>query len=71
MIIKYQIDDVLYLRTDPERIPRLCTGYTVRRADISYELASGTTSSWHYQNEVTNDPDESIFRVKKIGINDR
>lgn len=59
---KYTIGETVYLKTDPDQLPRMCTGYTVRAHSVEYNLVSGTVSSWHYgieiSREISNRPSE-------------
>jgi hypothetical protein len=47
-----KIGQIVKLRTDPENLDRICTGISVRKNSISYDLAFGDKSSWHYEFEI-------------------
>lgn len=47
-----KIGQIVKLKTDPEHLDRVCTGFSVRRDIISYDLACGDKSSWHYDFEI-------------------
>lgn len=51
-IAKINIGDTVTLKTDSEKLKRICTGICVRNHLISYDLACGSTSSWHYDIEI-------------------
>lgn len=49
---EYNPEDIVYLKTDPDILPRMVTGYKVTKKDITYELSCGTLVSWHYGFEI-------------------
>lgn len=49
---EHKPEEIVYLKTDPENLPRICTGYKVTQKDITYELSCGTNVSWHYGFEI-------------------
>ena len=55
---KFNITQVVYLRTDPELLPRIVTRYTVSHGSITYELSLGSSTSWHYEFEIVSNKDE-------------
>lgn len=65
---KFKIGQAVYLKTDPEIMPRICIAYCVRFNSITYELALGTNSSWHYEVEITEQEDGSLFSKKQAPI---
>jgi hypothetical protein len=51
---KYAYGDIVFLKTDVEQQPRIVTCIIACPAgDILYELSCGTTSSKHYDFEIT------------------
>lgn len=48
-------EDIVYLKTDVEQLPRMVTGIMLRKESVSYELSCGTTTSDHYSFEFTKD----------------
>jgi len=60
----FKPEDIVYLITDPERLPRMVTAYKVNKYDITYELSCGTLVSWHYDFEIS----QSIPTNKKPGF---
>lgn len=55
---KFKIEQVVYLKTDPELLPRIVTRYSVSKKDITYELALGGSTSWHFDFEIVASKDE-------------
>jgi len=55
-----QIGEIVYLITDPDRIPRLITKFTVDEGSVKYRLAYGDKKSWHYQMEITREPGKRL-----------
>ncbi len=49
---KFEIGQVVYLKTDNDQNARIITSITVRLKDIIYELSCGSQSSWHYEFEM-------------------
>lgn len=49
----FEIGELVYLTTDPEQLQRMVTCFIVNKYDIIYELQSGTTSSRHYDYEIS------------------
>ena len=50
---KFKITQTVYLKTDPESLPRMITRYTVSAKDITYELSYNGGATWHYDFEIT------------------
>lgn len=50
---KYDFGDMVYLITDNEQRKRLITGITITPKGLTYELSCGTTTSNHYEFEIT------------------
>jgi hypothetical protein len=48
---KYNLGDIVYLKTDKEQNPRMITSIAVRPLGCTYELSLSTTVSWHYDFE--------------------
>lgn len=59
---KYDIKQVVYLKTDGDQKARIVTAIIIKQEGILYELVCGEASSWHYDFEVTPELD----LVKKI-----
>lgn len=50
---KYNIGDTVYLKTDPEQLPRIVFCFVVYRQEIIYKLATGIVNSDHYDFEIS------------------
>ncbi len=50
---EYGISDIVYLKTDSEQKPRIVFAIKVYKTDVLYELACGTTTSMHYDFEIS------------------
>lgn len=46
------IGDVVVLKTDTDKLKRICTGIIVRKNGVSYELSQSDNTSWHYGFEI-------------------
>lgn len=54
IITKYDIGDIVYLKTDPEQLPMIITGITIRENQVtSYHLSYGVEDSWHWDVEIS------------------
>lgn len=54
---KFEIKQIVYLKTDTEQKPRIVTGIRVQKDDICYELSSGTDVSVNYDFEISETKD--------------
>lgn len=50
---KYNIGDMVYLLTDEEQKKRIVTALFIECGSIQYKLTNGSTSSFHYDFEIT------------------
>ena len=50
---KFEIGDILYLRTDPNQLPRMVVAFSVDHRDTMYEVACGVENSKHYSFELS------------------
>lgn len=50
---KYEIGQTVYLITDSEQLPRIVFCFIVYRNELLYRLATGTTTSEHYDFEIS------------------
>lgn len=57
------IETIVYLKTDPEKLPRMITGFKVNKYDILFELVCGTCTSNHYDYEFTSNLEEIKGKV--------
>lgn len=50
----YRLQQIVYLRTDFEQLPRMITGIKICvDGSILYELTSGTQVTFHYEVEIS------------------
>lgn len=57
---KYEIGQVVYLKTDVEQLQRIVSAITQRQGTIVYELCCGKDMSGHYDFEITEDENVEI-----------
>lgn len=50
---KHTFGDTVFLKTDPEELPRMVTGLTVRPYCVMYTLACGEKEGTHYDIEIS------------------
>ena len=61
--VLFELETMVYLKTDPEQLERMITGICVREKGlISYEVSCGERTGWHYGFELTSEKDV----IKKI-----
>lgn len=63
---QYKPEEIVFLKTDPEKLPRMITAYKVTKNDITYECVCGTNLSWHYDIELSRDREDST-KIKGFG----
>lgn len=52
---KFDIGQIVYLRTDKEQLPRIITEIVVTKGELIYGVYAGTIYSKHYDYEMTSD----------------
>lgn len=52
---KFEVGDIVYLKTDTEQCDRLVTGLIIRPIGILYYLSLGPSETLHYEMEITDD----------------
>jgi hypothetical protein len=55
--IKYNKEDIVYLKTDLDQLPRIITSVKWIDGNISYVLVSGDSESEHFEFEIRDDQD--------------
>ena len=50
---KFKIEQIVFLKTDPDQSERMVTGYTVRKRSITYLLALGIEETCHFDFEIS------------------
>lgn len=53
--LEFQIGQVVYLVTDPEQLERMVYSYTINNREVIYNLTQGTTTSGHFNFEISTD----------------
>jgi len=54
---KFDIGDILYLKTDEEQLKRMIVGVNVRPNGVVYLLNCGSIESYHYEIELSREID--------------
>lgn len=54
---KYNMGQEVYLKTDSDQKKRMVTGMLIRGNNVQYDLACGSSSSWHFEFEVAPEKD--------------
>ena len=54
---KYNIEDLVYLKTDTQQLVRIVVSLTVDKNDIMYKLSCGTETTDHYAYEINKEID--------------
>lgn len=58
---KFQVEDIVYLKTDPEQLPRIITGILMRKNGLEYEVTCGADSAvFCYDFELSNEKNLKI-----------
>lgn len=52
---KYEFGQTVYLKTDPDQLPRIVTRFQVTPMGVFYGLCSGTNDTWHYEMEISDE----------------
>lgn len=56
--IEHDLQDVVYLKTDPEQLSRMVTAISIKPTGaIMYGLSCGVNDSWHYAFEISEERD--------------
>ena len=56
--VKFNLGDIVYLKTDSEQKPRIVTGFTIRNNEhIIYLLSCISDETEHYEIEITAEKD--------------
>lgn len=53
--VKYNIQEIVYLVTDREQLPRMVYSYVVYKNEVMYRLLTGTITSEHYEFELSSE----------------
>lgn len=60
----FEIGQIVYLKTDPDQLGRMCTGYIIRATVIVYYLTYIGSETSHYDYEITQEPDA----LRRMGV---
>ena len=60
IFVEYEIGQIVFLKTDCDQKPRICTGYLVDDTSVLYRLQCGTTYDYHYSMEIAVEKDVLI-----------
>lgn len=52
---KFEIGSMVYLKSDKDQTARIINELLVSRNGIMYRLMAGSSGSWHYDYEITED----------------
>lgn len=52
---KFDYEEIVYLKTDTDQLPRMVYGFIVYKTAILYRLTCGSQTSEHYDFEITRD----------------
>ena len=64
LVSKFKHGQIVYLKIDPEQVPRMVTGWMVRPEHILYHLTGTDYETTHYAIEISTEKDE----LKSLGI---
>lgn len=67
---KFNIGDIVYLKTDLEQLPRIIYGIKITMTNVCYIVAQGINTSEHYDIELQKQED-LIIKFKYDGYSDR
>lgn len=54
---KFNIGDIVYLKTDPDQKARMVVKLSVSQAGVLYMLSVGASESWHFDIEIATERD--------------
>jgi hypothetical protein len=54
---KFNIEQIVFLKTDPEQLPRIVYSIQVLKDGLMYQLACGIQASWHTVFEISAEKD--------------
>lgn len=54
---KFDLGQIVYLKTDNDQSERMIISISVRQGGILYELSFGSVCSWHYEMEIMEEKD--------------
>lgn len=63
---EFNIEQIVYLKTDVEQSPRIIRSFQVFKTKISYQLIFGINESWHEDFEIAAEPTIAHTKDAKI-----
>lgn len=57
MDVQFVWGDTVFLKTDPDQLPRMIVGVVVKKSHVMYEVVKGETTSYHYDYEMAREKD--------------
>ena len=64
---KFNIEQLVYLKTDVEQAARMVKSFQVFKNKIVYQLVFSTNDSWHEEFEITAEPAQ--LKTKDVAVN--
>lgn len=55
--ISFDIEDLVYVKMDPEQQPRIITGFKISKYDILYEASDQFGANYYYDFELSKNKD--------------
>lgn len=60
LIVQYDMEQEVYLKTDPYQYPMLVTGYKITPNTVIYYLTMGSSESAHYDFEISETKKQTV-----------
>ncbi len=54
--LEFEIGDIVYLKTDDRQLQRMVIGISLRQNGISYALSQGVNEGYHFDIEMSKEP---------------
>lgn len=55
--LSYDVGEIVILKTDKDQSKRIVKSVWLMQTGIQYELSLGNSNSWHYDFEISKEPD--------------
>jgi hypothetical protein len=66
--VAFEIEDVVYVKTDDKQLPRIVQGYWVGKKDVRYQVALNETTTYFYEFELSKEKG-FLANKSKVGFN--
>lgn len=63
----FDLEEVVYVKTDKEQLPRLIVGMWVTKGDIKYQVSVNNTTNYFYDFELSKEKD-FLNNKKPVGF---